>query len=1749
MKLHFGLIAIVIFFFSISLLGNIPSGPEADGNDKAASSGNDNSDGTGATPPEKCSLCGRVITPGSHSDTPPSGGGEPGCISMEFSFGRLVHSDIIPHGKIKLLSDAPSPKLFTPQGLSFDYNLESYATDTDGQTTVIRPNGYQVTYSNGAPTKRQSSFRSNLVVVESGSTSSRQVNALSNGDSLTEEVIPDNPGSGSSQLTSHPSSFYRNFGNGSKGFYQLYAGQKTQTGYYRLMKLITRDGMELTSDHRDIGIEVIRDNEQSLRQIRSQADGLADIVITNEYSYEIRMYAPGDVLSKNSSNGLLLYTVRENAEPYLVWRIENPEQDLSKIDKVKVTRFCGSQTYIYNWSYNSSNDCWSLTEGCESELKVNSKQKTKTPNAQNYERSMVVTKDIKNSQNEVISRTVEEYTKYDFGEMLTKIIFDPNGTNQQTSKEYYLTGDNVSAVKNTKYATGNWEYFAYDTSKRQTRRISAFKNLPYGETENYAVTEENEYVADYTDDRPRMKIRKINGVVVQKEFHSYNTASFRRTETSEVAVAPDTQAGSSTNLKTIKVFDTQTERLISVTHPNGCFESYTYEYGTYTPENNTPGTFTVSTSGNALRETIIYGTLEHPEGIPGKTTKKVSVSNEYGDKVLEATYACLSSGYELAAFNIYSYDAMHKLLRSYSSNSLEKLQSWQGDQLVSSTADTGVEMVYAYDSADRLKSITKKGMGDKPDLITTYTYDAADRKLSETVSAGSESLTKSWTYDTQGNILSETDTNGLTTSYQYTFPNSSRGRIIKKIHPGGFTTITELYFDGQVKSITGTAQAAVYYDYGADSASNCSWVKESYGAENSSRWKKTYTNMFGQISKVEESGYNGAVVVTQYFYNTKGQLARTSKTGMADTLYVYDELGTLIRSGLDVNGNGTLDLASSDRIQERNYGYIKENTSLFFVNESKVYGVKDSDAVTTLNTEKIQLTNLPGGVTALKYQIDRYGNITEFRTTINRSGKTVTTTVTYPDSVIPSERILENALLVSEKSKSGLLYSYSYDGLERKVSSTDPRTGTSTYSYYSSGTGKTGQLQSMTDPAGHVTTYDYEETTGRLKSVKNALNQYTYYSYNSYGQQIYQWGDSVYPVALEYDSLGQKIQQKTYRSGSSWSSPNWPSSENADVTTWSYDASSGLVTSKTDAQNHSVSYTYTSDGKLQTRTWARQAAGQALVTTYTYDNATGELLKADYSDGTPDIVRTYDRLGNLSSVSDAAGTRNFTYNSYFDLTGETLGNRTLSYTYATTGVKGRYTGLTGNHSYGYDAYGRLNQINNISYSYTANSDLLGSVTRPNEVNSAWTYESHRDLVSSLENQHQTELRSRYAYVNDALGRRTSMSRSGSVFSRPETLNYSYNDRSEVTGATSDVNSAYSYAYSFDPIGNRLSASLAGTVYAYTTNSLNQYTAVNAVVPTYDADGNMLTNGVWSYTWNGENRLIKAENAASGMKLEFDYDYMGRRIYKKVYENNTLVKHLNFVYDGYKLIEEFDGLNGDALVRRYVWQSEDFGLDVPVSVYDAAVNKTYFYHTDANKNITELSDENGGIVAHYEYSPFGSLTASSGEYAEENPFRFSSEYSDMETGLVYYNYRYYSPELGRWLSRDPIEEQGGWNLYNFIFNNPFSQFDALGAHGVVLFAKPVVPRVNPSTLPKPKPPTGVLPKPNLPRGNGIPLPKDGFKPPKNWNGQKVRCPNGKGSGYPDKKGNVWEPTDHKGTHRPHWDIQHPDGTHTPKYPTF
>ena len=108
------------------------------------------------------------------------------------------------------------------------------------------------------------------------------------------------------------------------------------------------------------------------------------------------------------------------------------------------------------------------------------------------------------------------------------------------------------------------------------------------------------------------------------------------------------------------------------------------------------------------------------------------------------------------------------------------------------------------------------------------------------------------------------------------------------------------------------------------------------------------------------------------------------------------------------------------------------------------------------------------------------------------------------------------------------------------------------------------------------------------------------------------------------------------------------------------------------------------------------------------------------------------------------------------------------------------------------------------------------------------------------------------------------------------------------------------------------------------------------------------------------------------------------------------------------------------------------------------NKVHFPAYDLNGNVMELVNAANGIISvKYEYGPFGEVFCSVGDMAKVNPFGFSTKYTDNETDLLYYGYRYYSPALGRWLSRDPIEEHGGLNLYGFVNNDPVNSHDMLG----------------------------------------------------------------------------------------------------------
>ena len=218
-----------------------------------------------------------------------------------------------------------------------------------------------------------------------------------------------------------------------------------------------------------------------------------------------------------------------------------------------------------------------------------------------------------------------------------------------------------------------------------------------------------------------------------------------------------------------------------------------------------------------------------------------------------------------------------------------------------------------------------------------------------------------------------------------------------------------------------------------------------------------------------------------------------------------------------------------------------------------------------------------------------------------------------------------------------------------------------------------------------------------------------------------------------------------------------------------------------------------------------------------------------------------------------------------------------------------------------------------------------------------------------------------------------------------------------------------------------------------------------------------------------NRLVAMETqpvaVAAGVpqqRLEFVYDYQGRRTAKKLFiwdapsSSWTLISDLRFLYDGFNLLTELETdlpTSDFRLSTSFVW-----GLDLSGSLQGAGgvggllavtgqspppAPSTFIPCFDGNgKVIAYLDLGTDAPVADFEYGPFGETLRATGSFANDAAFRFSTKFTDAETGLCYYGFRYYSPQTGRWQSRDPIEEQGGYNLFGIVSNNLINRVDCL-----------------------------------------------------------------------------------------------------------
>ena len=200
---------------------------------------------------------------------------------------------------------------------------------------------------------------------------------------------------------------------------------------------------------------------------------------------------------------------------------------------------------------------------------------------------------------------------------------------------------------------------------------------------------------------------------------------------------------------------------------------------------------------------------------------------------------------------------------------------------------------------------------------------------------------------------------------------------------------------------------------------------------------------------------------------------------------------------------------------------------------------------------------------------------------------------------------------------------------------------------------------------------------------------------------------------------------------------------------------------------------------------------------------------------------------------------------------------------------------------------------------------------------------------------------------------------------------------------------------------------------------------------------------WSYTYDAASQLVSV--SSNGVLLVTNqYDCRRRRV-KKITPN---AMH-TFLYDDWNLIHErVDYTNGTTEEFDFYWGRDLSGTlqgagGVGGLLYVKRNGVIYVPHADANGNILRYTDTAGNVVAAYTYDAFGRTISQSGPLADVFRHRFSTKYFDLETGLYYYGYRFYLPVLRCWLTRDPIEERGGLNLYCMCENSLVFSFDVWG----------------------------------------------------------------------------------------------------------
>jgi RHS repeat-associated protein len=665
----------------------------------------------------------------------------------------------------------------------------------------------------------------------------------------------------------------------------------------------------------------------------------------------------------------------------------------------------------------------------------------------------------------------------------------------------------------------------------------------------------------------------------------------------------------------------------------------------------------------------------------------------------------------------------------------------------------------------------------------------------------------------------------------------------------------------------------------------------------------------------------------------------------------------------------------------------------------------------------------------------------------------------------------------------GKSLSYAYDADLNITAVTDENGHTTQYTYDAK-----RNLVSMTDALGNIYRVAYEPEFNQPTSVLDPLGNATQFRYDAKGNLTRVTDPSGAVTLFQYDPKGQllqatdaagavsKLAHDTWGNVVSFTAPG----KNAETAT--FDVLGNLLTS-TDGRGSIYTFAYDQARRVLSST--NPANG---VTTRQYDAsgnltalalANGSIFKFEY-DQFNRLTRlinplnqstryTYDRHDNVASTSDALSRSiNYQYDALDRLVTKRTAEETVQYGYDPAG---NLLSATNSHStltftvdalnrvltaaatpqnvtiaYTYDKAGRLASIDDgsggtIRYGYdkrslvtsiadfdgfTANFtyDEIGRrirMDRTGGYSAAYTYDPASRLLSLSHTGPAGPLKFTYTY--DQADNRITMTDPAGAHK------YGYDRRNYLNGATHPGASQPNESYTYDALGNRVSSHLSAT---YTYDAANRLTADARFDYTYDADGNLAlrkertTGSVRGYTYNTDNLLTKIVDNGTTIAT-YAYDAFGRR-----YEKNIEGQTIRDVHAGATVLKELDGAG--VVTARYTP-----GVDWDETMAVRRNGATQIFEADGLGSVIRIVSDST-IQAGYTYDSFGRIVNHTGR---TQPQTFQGREYEVESGLYYYRARYYEPQLGRFLTTDPIGLAGGHNLYRFLENNPLRFRDSSG----------------------------------------------------------------------------------------------------------